>query len=143
MREITIYNIDSCSPSKCYVLIGGDNILYKLQAVDNINSYQKENCNFAFCCLDDSVYYGYGVIDTFHNAIRKILKHKNTILLELENIKEIINFFAQKTILDEEEMKEIEKIKWNVSVKKGYDIGLALASMMYIAGHTSQSTSNN
>lgn len=141
-KKITFDNLSSCDPFNCYCLLDKNGVIYKLQAVDKIYLPERKDCHFAFCALDDSVYYGYGIIDSFYECLRKILKMNCGVIVELKNFEEIMDFISYNIASNKKVIQDIETIKWNLSVKKQYNIGFFAATIMYLAGETPETTSN-
>ena len=139
LRQITEDNIADFEFNRfnSYFLITEDD-LYKLQSVNNVYAQDSDKIEYAFCAFSDSSSYFGGHIGDPKKIFKSILKSKQGIIFESEGRRGIENLYLLLIKMNKmiDNLDVLDRIKYDESYKKMYDIGYIKALLIYLKENT-------
>jgi hypothetical protein len=112
--------------------------LYKLQSVNNVYAQDPDKIEYAFCPFSDSASYFGGYIGDPKKIFKNILKCKQGIIFESSKNRGLENLYLLLIKMNKmiDNLDVLDRIKYDESYKKMYDVGYIKALLIYLKENT-------
>lgn len=116
-----------------YFLVTEDD-LYKLQCVNNVYAQDPDKIEYAFCSFSDTCAYFGGYIGDPNKFFKNILRLNQGKLFESSGKRGLDNLYLLLIKMNKmiDDLDVLDRIKYDESYKKMYDVGYIKALLIYL-----------
>lgn len=120
-----------------YFLITEDE-LYKLQCVNNVYAQDPDKIEYAFCAFSNTCAYFGGYIGDPNKFFKSILRLNQGKIFESPGARGIENLYLLLIRMNKmiDDLDVLDRIKYDESYKKMYDVGYIKALLIYLKENT-------